>query len=102
MASWTSLKNILGKGDWLLVIYRWGYETKFCYELINTKDFYHRFFIEDIPGQIYDFEVHKDRLDLELCEEQDDRILWQHVQAYLFYFFYCFSLRIAKRRKSSI
>jgi hypothetical protein len=83
MSSWTSIDDIRGNGDWLLVSYRWGYDRRFCYELIDTNDVDHRYFIEETPCQVYDFEVHKNRIDFDLCELQEDRILWQHAQAYL-------------------
>lgn len=84
MASWTSIYDILGKGDWLLVIYRWGYEQRYCYELINLKDVDHRSYIEETPAKIYEFEVHKDRINFEIYEDEGDKISWQHAQAYIY------------------
>jgi hypothetical protein len=84
MASWTSLDDIMGNENFLLISYRWGYDRRFCYELINTKNVDYRYFIDETPGQIYDFEVHKNHIEFDLCEQQDDKILWQHAQAYLY------------------
>lgn len=86
MASWTLIYDILGKGDWLLVIYRWGYEQRYCYELINLKNLDHRFYIEETPAKIYEFEVHQGRVNFEIYvyEDEGDKISWQHAQAYIY------------------
>jgi len=84
MAGWTSIFDILGKGDWLLVIYRWGYEQRYCYELINLKNVDHRFYIEETSAKIYEFEVHKDRVNFEIYENDGEKISWQHAQAYIY------------------
>ena len=84
MASWTLIYDILGKGDWLLVIYRWGYEQRYCYELINLKNLDHRFYIEETSAKIYEFEVHQGRVNFEIYEDEGDKISWQHAQAYIY------------------
>jgi len=84
MASWTLIYDILGKDDWLLVIYRWGYEQRYCYELINLKNLDHRFYIEETPAKIYEFKVHQGRINFEIYEDEGDKISWQHAQAYIY------------------
>lgn len=84
MAGWTSVYNILGKGEWMLVIYRWGYEQRYCYELIYLKDLEHRFYIEETPSRIYEFDVHKNHINFELYEDEGAKISWQHAQSFIY------------------
>jgi hypothetical protein len=85
MASWTSIIDLLGKNDWLLVVYRWGYEQRYCYELINTNHPDHRFFIDETPFMIYSFEVHKGWVDFEFYEDDGEKISWQEGKSFIVY-----------------
>lgn len=82
MAGWTSVFDIIGKDNWLLVIYRWGYDQRYCYELINLIDVDNRFFIGETSYMIYDFTVEKDYVDFEACVQQEENIAWKRAKAY--------------------
>lgn len=82
MASWTRISDIMGKGKWLLLKYRWGYDHRYCYELIDIDDTGNRLYISESPNDIYDFEVKDGKIFFEAFEQLDEKILWKKVEAY--------------------
>lgn len=84
MASWSGIFDLLGKDGWIIIKYRWGYEDKYCYELINTNDPYERFYIAETTHQIYDFKFDDNKINLEIFTELEDETLWQKASAFLY------------------
>lgn len=77
MSKWSGVIDILGRGDWLLIKYRWGYDFTFAYELLNLKDTSKRYYIERSPKNVYGFEVKGGVIHFELCEEVEDGLVWE-------------------------
>jgi hypothetical protein len=84
MAGWTSIYDILGKNNWLLVIYKWGYDHKYCYELLNLKKPDERFFINETENRIYDFDIDNKKLNFEFFADFEDKITWKKASTYLY------------------
>lgn len=83
MGSWTRLTNISAKKNWLLIAYRWGYDLRYNYELIDTRDPDRRYYIAQTPNRIYDFEPRGNTIEFDVIEELEERILWKKSRVYL-------------------
>jgi hypothetical protein len=84
MAGWTGVSDIFGKNGWLLVIYKWGYDHKYCYELLNLKNLNERFFINETDKRIYGFNVDANKINFEIFTELEEETLWQKASALLY------------------
>ncbi len=83
MASWTSVFDILHYNDWILVTYRYGYEYLYSYELFNLKDSNHRYYINKTISRIYDFKVENNRVIFNICDQEEEGVIWKKMEAVL-------------------
>jgi hypothetical protein len=84
MAGWLGIFDLLGKEEWIIIKYRWGYEEKYCYELFNTKNRDERFYIAETQHQIYDFEIDANKINFEIFTKLEEETLWQKASALLY------------------
>ncbi len=77
MASWTNIHNIQGHPGWLLITYKWGYDDRYAYELINLSDTAKRFFLDTSEREIYDFEAKNDAITIFYLLNEEEGVQWK-------------------------
>lgn len=85
MAKWSSVFDLLSYKNWLLVVYRWGYNYSYCYELINIKNTAQRYYISRTPSCIYEFKITGQRAEFSVFEEDEaeETLVWKKAEALL-------------------
>ena len=77
MAKWSGVSDIMCKKGWLLLKYRWGYDQRFCYELVNVRTPDKRLYIGETSKDIYTFDVNGNKMSFDFSEQTDEQIQWK-------------------------
>lgn len=83
MESWASISDIMSYNDWILVVYRYGYEYLYSYELFNLKNMTHRYYINKTISRIYNFKIDKNKAFFDICNQEEESVIWKKSEAFL-------------------
>lgn len=76
MAKWSKIRNLIAADGWLMIKYQWGYDARYSYELINVKKPHQRYYIDEIPYEIFDMKITGNRAVFTASEEREEELAW--------------------------
>ncbi len=83
MAKWTVLVDLFASDHWLLLKYQWGWDKRFCYELVNLQKLHQRYYIDEIPYEIFDMQITGNRAVFTASEEREEELAWLELDVVL-------------------